>query len=87
MKAYSAEDDARVLKIYEGLRVADVSRSPVVGIAVTARYVPINRQAARLSAAEFPKWEGEWYGTISPEPFVALLLYLATKRRAGSTVK
>lgn len=101
VKAYSAEEDARVMKAFDGLRVADVSDGmdvvglpdaglmnpdikplwrdtekfdhQFVGIAVTVRYVPTNRQTARLSAAEFAKWEGDWYRTISPEPFMALL--------------
>lgn len=39
--------------------------------AVTARYVPTNRKVANdLSPEEFRKWEGNWYGELSPEPFV-----------------
>ncbi len=98
---YSAEDDARILKLYDGLRVADVSdgldiaglqdlglMSPEIrplwrdtdtfqhrfaGIAVTARYVPTNRRAGKMSPEEFRKWEGAWYKELSPEPFVGLL--------------
>ncbi len=101
VKTYTAEEDAKVLKLYDGLRVADVSdgmdmaglpdaglMDPAVrplwrdtdkfdhqfaGIAVTVRYVPTNRPAARLSAEEFRKWESQWYREISPEPFTALL--------------
>jgi 4-hydroxy-4-methyl-2-oxoglutarate aldolase len=41
------------------------------GIAVTARYVPTNRKVSGdLSPEEFRAWEGNWYGEISPEPFV-----------------
>ena len=41
----------------------------VVGIAVTARYVPTNKPPAGKRGAEaFDTWVGEWYSTISPEP-------------------
>lgn len=104
---YSAEQDAAILKLFDGLRVADVSdgmdmaglqdvglMSPAIeplwrdtenfehritGVAVTVRYVPTNRRAAPMATAEFQKWEGEWYQTLSPEPFVELL-------RPGSVV-
>lgn len=43
----------------------------VNGIAGTARYVPTNRVVKNpMSKEEFQQWEGNWYGTISPEPFV-----------------
>lgn len=98
---YSAEEDARILKLYEGLRVADVSDGmdivglqdvglmnpeirPLwrdtenfthrfIGIAVTARYVPTNKRAAKMTPEEFRKWEAAWYKELSPEPFVSLL--------------
>jgi 4-hydroxy-4-methyl-2-oxoglutarate aldolase len=45
-----------------------------IGIAVTARYVPTNRPLpARMEPAEFDRWSGQWYGKLSPEPFVALI--------------
>jgi regulator of RNase E activity RraA len=45
-----------------------------VGIAVTARYVPTQRaQAGKRPAEDYDKWAGEWYGTLSPEPFQELL--------------
>lgn len=100
-RQYSAEEDARILKLYEGLRVADVSDGldivglqdvglmnpeirPLwrdtdnfthrfVGIAVTARYVPTNKRASKMTPEEFRKWEAAWYKEISPEPFVSLL--------------
>jgi hypothetical protein len=100
-RTYSPAEDERVLKMYDGLRVADVSdgldmaglqdiglMSPdirplwrdtdnfdhrVIGIAVTARYVPTNRRADRMTPEDFRKWEGNWYGQLSPEPFVSLL--------------
>jgi regulator of RNase E activity RraA len=44
------------------------------GIAVTARYVPTNRQVPIFESPEaFRAWEGNWYGEISPEPFVPFL--------------
>jgi regulator of RNase E activity RraA len=44
------------------------------GIAVTARYVPTNRVLKNpMPKEEFQKWEGEWYSTISTEPFVEFL--------------
>jgi 4-hydroxy-4-methyl-2-oxoglutarate aldolase len=45
-----------------------------VGIAVTARYVPTQRAwAGKRSVEEYDKWSGEWYSTLSPEPFQDLL--------------
>jgi regulator of RNase E activity RraA len=45
-----------------------------VGIAVTARYVPTQRAAAgKRPVEDYDRWAGEWYGTLSPEPFVDLL--------------
>ncbi len=44
------------------------------GIAVTARYVPTNRVVPQpVDKADFQRWEGNWYGDISPEPFVQFL--------------
>ena len=101
-KVYSADDDRRLLKLFEGLRVADVSdgmdqagladvglvsaeigplwrdtkqfNHRVVGIAVTARYIPT--QATRqgpTETEEFNRWMSDWYTNRSPEPFVSLL--------------
>jgi regulator of RNase E activity RraA len=101
-KVYSAEDDLRLLKLFEGLRVADVSDGMdaiglhdtglvnpeiqplwkdtedfshrIIGIAVTARYVPTQHSpAGKMPEADFDRWVGEWYGQKSPEPFVPLL--------------
>ena len=101
-KVYSAEDDEKILKLFKGLRVADVSdgmdkvgltntglMSPeihaawkdttnfkhrFIGIAVTARYVPTNKPPAPAMETEaFDKWVGQWYGKLSPEPFVPLI--------------
>jgi 4-hydroxy-4-methyl-2-oxoglutarate aldolase len=44
------------------------------GIAVTARYVPTNKVVKNpMSEEEFKCWEGQWYNTISNEPFVVSL--------------
>jgi regulator of RNase E activity RraA len=46
----------------------------IVGIAVTARYVPTNQpQLGALEIEQFNRWMGQWYGERSPEPFVPLL--------------
>lgn len=43
----------------------------VVGIAVTARYVPTNRPVPNpIPDADYAAWEGSWYGRYSSEPFV-----------------
>jgi regulator of RNase E activity RraA len=100
--AFSAEEDRKLLALFEGLRVADVTDGmdavglqniglmdpevrPLwkdteafthrfIGIAVTARYVPTQRAAAgKRSVEEYDKWSGDWYNTLSPEPFQDLL--------------
>ncbi len=44
------------------------------GIAVTARYVPTTKIVKNpMPKEEFQKWEGNWYGKISTEPFVEFL--------------
>jgi regulator of RNase E activity RraA len=44
------------------------------GIAVTARYVPTNKIVkSPMEESEFKEWEGDWYTTLSPEPFVEFL--------------
>lgn len=46
----------------------------LVGIAVTARYVPTQAPPAGARDTEsFNRWMGEWYGRKSSEPFVPLL--------------
>ncbi len=94
--------DEQILKLYEGLRVADVcdgmdmvglrdagTMDAIIeplwrdvenfshrfcGIAVTARYVPTNKVVKNpMGKEEFQQWEGDWYGQISPEPFVPFL--------------
>ena len=98
---YVAEEDAQILKLYEGLRSADVSDGMdivglrdsglvssdikplwrdledfshrIQGIALTARYVRTNRAVPSMTAAEYDKWQGEWYGKLSPEAYVELI--------------
>jgi 4-hydroxy-4-methyl-2-oxoglutarate aldolase len=99
---YSEEEDLGLIKLFEGLRVADVSDgmdksglhgiglidpkiSPlwkdtehfthrIVGIALTARYVPTQRPpAGRMEPAEFDEWEGDFYTNYSSEPFVDII--------------
>jgi regulator of RNase E activity RraA len=99
---YNAEADEQILKLFEGLRVSDVSdgmdkagltniglMSPeihaawkdtrhythrFIGIAVTVRYVPTNKPPAPAMETEaFNSWVGQWYGTLSSEPFVPLI--------------
>jgi regulator of RNase E activity RraA len=99
---FSAEDDGKLLALFDGLRVADVTDGmdavglpnvglmdpevrPLwkdtlefthrfIGIAVTARYVPTQRaQAGKRPVEEYDRWSGEWYDTLSPEPFQDLL--------------
>jgi len=101
-KVASAKEDEEILRLFEGLRVADVSdgmdkvglagvglMDPGIhpawkdtvhyahrftGIAVTARYVPTNKpMAGRMETKAFDKWVGDWYGTMSSEPFVPLI--------------
>jgi regulator of RNase E activity RraA len=102
VKVYSAEDDRRILQLFDRLRVADVSdgmdqagladvglvnadigplwrdtkefKHRLIGIAVTARYVPTNQpQHGPRETGEFNRWVGQWYSERSPEPFVPLL--------------
>lgn len=102
VRKYSEEENSRILELYDGLRVADVSdgmdmvglpdaglMKPDIrplwrdvgafqhqfrGIAVTVRYVPTNQgRPAFRNAEDFQQWEGNWYSTLSPEPFVELL--------------
>ncbi|MCK5468554.1 MAG: RraA family protein [Cyclobacteriaceae bacterium] len=91
--------DGDIIKLYKGLRVADVSdgmdlvglndvglldpeiealwkdidefKHMFCGIAVTVRYVPTNRVfPTNVSKEEYEKWRDEWYGKLSPEPFM-----------------
>ena len=96
-KQYSQEDNQRILKLYEPLRVSDVSDGMdtvglqdigivddsikplwkdtqnfthrIVGIAVTARYVPTNKRLARTSEKDVEYW----YDNITGEPFMDAL--------------
>ena len=94
---YSQADNERILKLYEPLRVSDVTDGMdvvgladvgivdqairplwrdtdnfthrIVGIAVTARYVPTNKRAAKMD----PQDISYWYNNITGEPFMQAL--------------
>lgn len=101
-KVYSVQEDEEILKIFEGLRVSDVTdgmdkaglkniglMSPeikplwrdtehythrIIGIAVTARYVPTNKAPASVMESKaFDSWVSQWYNKLSPEPFTPLI--------------
>jgi 4-hydroxy-4-methyl-2-oxoglutarate aldolase len=55
-------------------------RHRIVGIAVTARYMPANEPLpGQLSTSDYDAWAGSWYHEKSSEPFTPLL-------REGSVV-
>jgi 4-hydroxy-4-methyl-2-oxoglutarate aldolase len=94
---YSQADNEKILKLYEDLRVADVSDGMdvvglanvgimnadikalwrdtenfthrVVGVAVTARYVPTNKREVQMDQATISKW----YAQLTPETFQQML--------------
>ena len=96
-KAYSPEDNQRILAMFKYLRVADVSDGMdvvgladvglvnpeiralwkdtdtfahrVVGVAVTARYVPTNKREPKMD----DKTIGRWYSTVTSEAFMDVL--------------
>lgn len=96
-KAYSQEDNQRILAMYKYLRVADVSDGMdvaglqdvglvdpeihalwkdtegfshrVVGIAVTARYVPTNKREPKMDDRTI----GDWYSKLTSEAFMDVL--------------
>lgn len=98
---YSDAENSRILMLYEGLRVADVSDGldmaglpgvglvdPAIhpswidekdlshqfrGIAVTARYVPTQRQDRPVAGQRFHEWEGNFYYAYSSEAFTKLI--------------
>jgi regulator of RNase E activity RraA len=46
----------------------------IVGVAVTARYVPTNQPHHNARETDdFNRWVGQWYSQRSPEPFVPIL--------------
>ncbi len=93
-------NDSLLIKLYQGLRVADVSDgmdmiglmdvglmdpaiAPLwkdidnfshqfVGIALTVRYVPTNRQQypKDTTIEGYKKWRDQWYTYLSGEPFI-----------------
>ena len=100
-QVYSDEDNQKILRLYGGLRVADVSDGldmvdlpgtglvdPVIhpvwkdldglkhqfcGIALTVRYVPTQFKSLPEPGEDFPKWEGNWYTTLSSEAFTGII--------------
>jgi len=94
---YSQQENQRILKLYEPLRVSDVSDGMdvvgladigivdeairplwrdtenfthrIVGIAVTARYVPTNKRPAKMEDKDI----SYWYNNITSEPFMQAL--------------
>lgn len=101
-QVYSAEDDAKILKAFEGLRVADVTDGldaaglfgrgmmdreirpvwtdtkdyshRIIGIAVTARFVPTQEPApGAMAEADYDAWAGKWYNERSKEHFMPLI--------------
>ena len=101
-EVYSAEDDAKVIKAFEGLRVADTVDGMdavglfgrglmdpeirpvwtdtkeyshrVIGIAVTARFVPTQDPAPGImSEADYDAWAAKWYSEKSKEHFGPLI--------------
>lgn len=94
---YSQADNEKLLKLFAGLRVADVSDGMdvvgladvglvnpeirtlwkdtenyahrIIGIAVTARYVPTNRREAAMP----PQTIDRWYGELTSEAFTEVL--------------
>lgn len=46
----------------------------IIGVAVTARYVPTNKAPApAMEGKAFDSWVSQWYNKISPEPFTPLI--------------
>jgi 4-hydroxy-4-methyl-2-oxoglutarate aldolase len=74
-KVYSQEEDLKTLELFKGLwKDTKHYTHRIIGIAVTARYVPTNRApAGRRSVEDYDKWAGHWYSTYSSEPFVSLI--------------
>jgi len=96
-RQYSQEENQRILKLYEPLRVSDVSDGMdtvglqdigivdesirplwkdtenfthrIVGIAVTARYVPTNKRLAKTTDKDVENW----YDNITGEPYMDVL--------------
>jgi regulator of RNase E activity RraA len=102
VRVFSPEEDQEMLKLFSGLRVADVSDGMdkaglpgiglvdpailplwtdtknfshrIIGIAVTARYVPTQKPpAGKMAAEEFDVWEGDFYSQYSSEPYADLI--------------
>ncbi|MGC8887130.1 MAG: RraA family protein [Verrucomicrobiia bacterium] len=107
-RIYSTEEDERILKLFEGLRVADVCDGMdavglkdiglmssdihplwrdtsnfthrIVGIAITARYIPTQLPTPTgITTEQYDKWAADWYKNRSSEPFTQII-------RKGSVV-
>src|SRR5262249_1363372 len=61
--------DPRIAPLWRDL---ETFAHQVRGVAVTVRYVPTNKRAARMDPEAFQRFEGRWYRELSPEPFVEL---------------
>ncbi|MCL6506892.1 MAG: hypothetical protein K6T59_07695, partial [Bryobacteraceae bacterium] len=96
-KDYSQQDNQRILSMFDGLRVADVSDGMdvvgladvgivdpeikalwrdtenfthrIIGIAVTARYVPTNKREPKMDPATISRW----YRDLTSEAFQDVL--------------
>lgn len=96
-KEYTQEENQRILALFEGLRVADISdgmdvvgladvglvdpeiralwrdaenfQHRIIGIAVTARYVPTNQREPRMTGETISRW----YRELTSEAFVDVL--------------
>jgi regulator of RNase E activity RraA len=96
-RQYTQEENAKILKMYEGLRVSDVSDGldaigladvgimepdiktlwrdtdnymhRIIGIAVTARYVPSNKREPKMP----DETVGRWYKELTSEAFMDVL--------------
>ncbi len=101
-KTYPEAEDEQILRLFEGLRVADVSdgmdaiglkdiglMNPeihplwrdisnsthrIIGIAITARYIPTQQPTpVGVSIEEYDKWVADFYKNRSGEPFTQII--------------
>jgi 4-hydroxy-4-methyl-2-oxoglutarate aldolase len=60
--------DQKIVPLWKDI---DNMHHHLIGIALTARYIPTNRLIKTpMTKEEFQKWESQWYTGISGEPFV-----------------
>jgi 4-hydroxy-4-methyl-2-oxoglutarate aldolase len=63
--------EQRIVPLWKDVQTMD---HVIRGIAVTARYVPTNKSVRTPDNYEdFRAWEGNWYNSLSSEPFVEFL--------------